>query len=42
MKIIRLLVVCFYVCFVMPVMVVFMGSLIYGGIVETIKTMKKS
>ena len=42
MKIIKFIIIWFYIIFVIPIMLIFMGSLIYGGVVETIKIIKKS
>ena len=41
MKIIRFLILAFYLVLVIPMALIMMGSLIYGGVVETIKVMKK-
>lgn len=41
MKIIRFLILVFYLVLVIPVGAIMMGSLVYGGIVETIKIIKK-
>ena len=42
MKVIQFIIIWFYILFVIPIMAIFMGSLIYGGVVETIKIMKKA
>jgi hypothetical protein len=41
MKIIRFIIVGFYMVFVIPMCAIMVVSLAYGGIVETIKTLKK-
>ena len=41
MKIIRLIILLFYMLLVVPICVVIVGSLAYGAVVETIKTLKK-
>jgi Na+-translocating ferredoxin:NAD+ oxidoreductase RnfD subunit len=41
MKIIRFIILTFYLVVVVPMCAIMLGSLAYGGIVETIKTLKK-
>ena len=41
MKVVRIIVLLFYIVFVIPMCAIMIGSLAYGGIVETIKTLKK-
>ena len=41
MKIIRYIILTFYLVFVIPMCAIMIVSLAYGGIVETIKLMKK-
>lgn len=41
MKIIRFIIVGFYMVFVIPMCVIMITSLAYGGVVETIKMIKK-
>ena len=41
MKIIRFIIVGFYMIFVIPMCAVIVVSLAYGGVVETIKILKK-
>jgi hypothetical protein len=42
MKIIRYLILCFYILFVLPMCAIMVVSLAYGGVVETIKAIKKN
>jgi hypothetical protein len=41
MKIVRFIILTFYMVFVIPMCTVMLVSLAYGGIVETIKILKK-
>ena len=42
MKIIRFIILSFYILFVIPMCAVMLASLVYGGVVETIKIIKKN
>jgi hypothetical protein len=42
MKIIQFIIIWFYALVVMPICVIMMASLAYGGVVETIKIIKKN
>lgn len=42
MKLIRILIVTFYLVLVVPMCAVMMAGLIYGAVVETVKAAKKS
>ena len=41
MKVIRIIILLFYIVVVIPMCAIMVVSLAYGGIVETIKTLKK-
>ena len=42
MKIIRYIIICFYLLVVTPMCAIMIVSLAYGGVVETIKAIKKN
>jgi hypothetical protein len=42
MKIIRFVILGFYIVFVIPMCAVMLVSLVYGGVVETMKIIKKN
>jgi hypothetical protein len=42
MKLVRILIVTFYLVLVVPMCAVMMAGLIYGAVVETVKAAKKS